>query len=153
MMKPFVFAWVLLAVWFQPAAGQQVGSGKDVFRTGGYAINGYDPVAYFLENAAVKGVPQYSLEWNGAGWLFSNAQHLELFRKNPERYAPQYGGYCAYGASRGYKASTDPLAFTIAGNKLYLNYSPGVKQEWLKDTAQRIQLADAYWGTLQPGNH
>src|SRR5713101_9449198 len=68
----------------------------------GAAIDGHDPVAYFTKKAAVKGSPEYSYEWAGAKWLFSSAEHRDLFAANPERYAPQYGGYCAYGIASGY---------------------------------------------------
>ncbi|MCU0403728.1 MAG: YHS domain-containing protein [Chitinophagaceae bacterium] len=112
------------------------------------AVSGYDAVAYFTEEKAVKGSEAMSLEWGGATWLFSSEKNRDLFQKNPKLYAPQYGGYCAYGASNGYKAPTDPEAWTIVGGKLYLNYSKKVKETWLPDTAARIISADRYWQSL-----
>jgi YHS domain-containing protein len=114
----------------------------------GIALKGYDPVAYFTEGKPVKGEPSFSYQWKGVQWFFANKKNQDAFSANPEKYAPQYGGYCAYGASRGYKADTDPQAFTIVGEKLFLNYNLKVKEEWLKDTARRIQLANDYWKTL-----
>lgn len=114
----------------------------------GIAINGYDPVAYFLQNKAVKGTDSYSADWSGSTWKFSTQANLDSFKMAPEKYAPQYGGYCAYGCSENHKAPTDPNAFTIVSNKLYLNYSLQVKEYWLKDTAGKIKAADKYWPAL-----
>ncbi len=116
----------------------------------GIAIKGYDPVAYFSEGKPVKGEPSFTYQWKGGQWLFSSKKNQDAFSAKPEKYAPQYGGYCAYGASRGYKAETDPQAFTIVGDKLFLNYNLKVREEWLKDTANRIQLANTYWKSLLP---
>jgi YHS domain-containing protein len=118
------------------------------FNTKGTAINGYDPVAYFLQNKAVPGNDSYATEWSGSKWKFISQANLDSFKIAPEKYAPQYGGYCAYGCSENHKAPTDPNAFTIVGNKLYLNYSLKVKELWLKDTSGKIKAADAYWPAL-----
>jgi YHS domain-containing protein len=114
----------------------------------GIAIKGYDPVAYFIQNKAVAGMDAYTFEWSGSQWKFSSQTNLDSFKKAPEKYAPQYGGYCAYGCSENYKAPIDPEAFTILNNKLYLNYSMKVKTGWLKDTTARIKAADANWPAL-----
>jgi hypothetical protein len=84
-----------------------------------------------------------------ADWYFSSRQNLDLFKASPDKYAPQYGGYCAYGCSRGYKASTEPDAWTIINNKLYLNYNTDVKETWLKDKANLIQKADKNWPSVK----
>jgi YHS domain-containing protein len=118
-----------------------------VFQLEGVAINGYDPVAYFLENKPVAGKAEYAYSWNEANWRFASAENLEIFKQKPEQYAPQYGGYCAFGASRGYLASTEPEAFTIVNDKLYLNYNLEVKTEWVKDMSERILKADHNWET------
>ena len=118
------------------------------FNTKGTAINGYDPVAYFLQNKAVEGTDSYSTDWSGSKWKFISQANLDSFKIAPEKYAPQYGGYCAYGCSEYHKAPTDPNAFTIVGNKLYLNYSLKVKEFWLKDTSGKIKAADGYWPAL-----
>lgn len=114
----------------------------------GVAIKGYDPVAYFAQNKAISGVDAYTFEWSGSQWKFSSQAHLDSFKVAPEKYAPQYGGYCAYGCSQNYKAPVDPEAFTILNNKLYLNYSMKVKTAWLQEATARIKAADANWPAL-----
>ena len=114
----------------------------------GVAIKGYDPVAYFTQNKAVAGIGAYTVNWSGSQWKFSSQDNLDMFKNDPEKYAPQYGGYCAYGCSENYKAPIDPEAFSIINNKLYLNYSTKVKTVWLKDTAVRIKVADTNWPAL-----
>ena len=118
------------------------------YNTKGNAINGYDPVDYFLQNKAVEGTDSYSTDWSGSKWKFISQANLDSFKIAPEKYAPQYGGYCAYGCSENHKAPTDPNEFTIVGNKLYLNYSLKVKEFWLKDTTGKIKAADGYWPAL-----
>ncbi len=114
----------------------------------GIAIKGYDPVAYFTQQAAVEGNDLFTHEWSGSKWKFSSQANLDLFKAKPEQYAPQFGGYCAYGCSEKHKSPTDPKAFTIVNDKLYLNYNLKVKEMWIKDTATRIPAAIAYWKTL-----
>ncbi len=118
---------------------------SETFIKDGYAIRGYDAVAYFTESKSVKGSEQFSVSWNSATWLFSNDKNKESFKMNPEKYAPQYGGYCAYGLSRGYKATTEADAFTIVNGKLYLNYNLDVRSEWNKDQKGYIEKADKNW--------
>jgi YHS domain-containing protein len=115
------------------------------FIQSGKAIRGYDPVAYFTESKAVKGDDKLVYKWNNADWHFSSQKNLDLFKANPEKYAPQYGGYCAYGLSNGYKAPTDADAWTIENGKLYLNYNLDVREEWNKEKKQRIEKADKNW--------
>lgn len=122
------------------------------FSNKGIAINGYDPVAYFTEGRAVAGKAEFSVAWKGVEWLFASSGNRKLFVENPDAYAPQYGGYCAFGASDHHLAPTDPQAWTIIGSKLFLNYSPAVKSQWLPDTARRIPLANAYWMEIQKSN-
>jgi YHS domain-containing protein len=116
-----------------------------VFATGEGAIRGYDPVAYFTEGKPVKGSAERTFEWKGETFRFASAEHLALFKAQPEKYAPQYGGYCAYAASEGATASTEPKAWTIVDNKLYLNYSLNIRTLWSKDIPGRIARADANW--------
>ena len=106
------------------------------------AIYGYDTVAYFTQNKAVKGQDNITSEWKGAIWHFSTAEHKAKFDAEPEKYAPQYGGYCAYAMSRGRFVGIDEDAFTIHNNKLYLNYSKSVRDDWLADIDGFIGLAD-----------
>jgi len=112
------------------------------------AINGYDSVAYFTQNAPVKGQDAFTFEWKGAKWKFSSAANLELFKSNPEKYAPQYGGYCAYGVAKDDLVKVDPEQFTIFEGKLYLNYDASVQKDWNKDRAGFIKQADAKFPKL-----
>lgn len=125
----------------------------DLHTVNGIAIGGYDAVAYFTQKKALKGDSSIKFQWNGAVWYFASIENKILFEKSPEKYAPQYGGYCAYGASKGYKAKTDPTAWTIVGQKLYLNYNAQVKTVWLPDTTARIMTADQYWESLTKKNN
>ena len=112
-------------------------------------IKGYDPVAYFESAKAVEGINEITTTYNNAVYYFSSEKNKTLFLKNPSQYEPQYGGYCAYGMSNGYKAPIQPEAFTIVDNKLYLNYNLKVKEMWLKEQSQRIEKANVNWGKLQ----
>ena len=114
-------------------------------RITGVAIKGYDPVAYFTAGKPVEGSDDFELQWNDATWRFASAANREEFRKNPQKYAPQYGGYCAYGVSRGYAVGIDPAAWHIVDGKLYLNYNLDVRTEWRKDIAGHVKKADANW--------
>ena len=112
------------------------------------AIRGYDPVAYFTEGKAVKGDPQFTYSWSGSNWYFKDEVNKQAFILSPAKYAPQYGGYCAYGTSENHLSPTDPNAFTVVDNKLYLNYSNKVKELWQKDINKRIEKANVYWPVL-----
>lgn len=113
------------------------------------AIRGYDPVAYHLEKKPVLGKAEFKVEWNGAEWRFASAANRDAFKLDPARYAPAFGGYCAFGASRGYKVSTDPDAFAIEGGKLYLNYSLPVQVTWNTDRPGYIEKANTNWKSLE----
>ena len=116
--------------------------------TGGVAIKGYDPVAYFTEHKPVEGSSNFTYDWSGSTWKFSSQASLDSFKAAPEKYAPQYGGYCAYGLSKGYKAPTDPAAWTVVDNKLYLNYNARVKEMWSIDMINLINIANTNWITI-----
>jgi YHS domain-containing protein len=115
---------------------------------GDVAILGYDPVAYFTDGKPVKGSDKFTYSWQGAKWQFASQQHLEMFRAEPARYAPQYGGYCAYGASQDHLVSIEPEQFTILDGKLYLNYDASVQKTWRKDPAGYNKLADRKYPEL-----
>jgi YHS domain-containing protein len=112
------------------------------------AIRGYDPVAYFTQNQPVEGKQEFLLRHKGAKWLFSSQENLDAFKANPEKYMPQYGGYCAYAVSTGSTASIKPEYFTIHNQKLYLNYSKSVNKKWLKKKDSYIKKADSIWPKL-----
>lgn len=112
------------------------------------AILGYDTVAYFTDGKPVKGQDALAYEWIGAKWKFASQSHLDLFKASPEKYAPQYGGYCAYGVSQGNLVSIEPDKFKVLDGKLYLNYDADVQAIWLKDPAGYNKLADAKFQAL-----
>jgi YHS domain-containing protein len=112
------------------------------------AINGYDTVAYFTDNKPVKGTDALATEWMGAKWKFATQAHLDLFKANPEKYAPQYGGYCAYGVTQGGLVKVDPDQFSVIDGKLYLNFDAEVQAKWKKDTAGYISAANAKFPLL-----
>ncbi len=116
-----------------------------VFATSDGAINGYDPVAYFTEKNPVKGSDQYAFEWKGETFKFASAENMALFKADPQKYAPQYGGYCAFAVSKGATATTVPEAWTVVEDKLYLNYSLEVRERWRKDIPGHIAAADQNW--------
>lgn len=109
------------------------------------AIHGYDPVAYFSEGRPVEGSADFTFEWMGANWRFANAANRDAFAAEPEKYAPQYGGYCAWAVSQGYTARIDPDAWRIVEGKLYLNYSRSVQRRWERDIPGHIAKAESNW--------
>ena len=108
-------------------------------------------VAYFTAGKAVEGDSGFSHKWNGSEWHFAIAENRDMFAAAPEKYAPQYGGYCAYAVSQGYTASVDPKAWTIVEDKLYLNYSKSVQSTWEKDIPGYITAADGHWPKVRAG--
>ena len=114
----------------------------------GVAIKGYDPVAYFTVSKPVKGDKDYVVEWMGAKWRFASPQNRDLFEKDPEKYAPKYGGYCAYGVANNYLVKIDPDAWTVYEGRLYLNFSLDVREQWKEDIPGNIKKADANWPAL-----
>ena len=111
-------------------------------------IEGYDPVAYFTKGKPVQGNPEISYEYQGGTFFFSSPEHKELFVKNPAAYAPQYGGYCAYGVTQKALAPIEPTAWTIEDGKLYLNYNESIQKRWEKDKSGYITDANEKWPKL-----
>ncbi len=132
---------LLAATIAAPAFAKQA----TVFTKGGLAIAGYDPVAYFTEKDAFKGSAKYSLMWHGATWRFKSAENKALFEADPKKYAPQYGGYCAYAMASGDYVSINPKAWDIYNGKLYLNYSSIIWAIWSRDRAGYVARADKHW--------
>ena len=93
----------------------------------------------------MKGSLEFRADYQGSTFQFVSAAHRDVFTADPEKFIPQYGGYCAYGMAKGYPASIDPAAFTVVGDKLYLNYSETVRSRWLTDAPGYIRKADANW--------
>lgn len=120
----------------------------EFFEKDGAALRGYDAVAYFKEGKPVKGSPQYTVEYKGSTFRFGSKANRDAFAAEPARYAPQYGGYCAFGTAGGYKAATDPTAFTVTGGKLYLNYNRDIQKQWSADIPGFVAKADRNWPTV-----
>ena len=115
----------------------------------GVAIHGYDPVAYFTDGKPVKGSPNFSHKSGDATYHFASAKHRELFAKEPAKYAPQFGGYCAMGTAMGKKFDVDPTAWRIVDGKLYLNLNKDVQEKWLSDVSGHLKKADANWPEIK----
>jgi YHS domain-containing protein len=116
-----------------------------VNETDGLAIQGYDPVAYFTDDKPVQGTAAHTYVYEGVTYRFASAAHEEIFAKDPAKYAPQFGGFCAYGTAQGHKVVIDPAAFTIVDGKLYLNYDADVLATWRKDEPGYIAQAEKNW--------
>ena len=121
----------------------------EYFEREGVAIGGYDPVAYFVEMKPVKGLPEFQAEYQGSTFHFSTVANRDSFIASPDKFAPQYGGFCAFGTAKGYKAVIDPGAFTVVGDKLYLNYSETVRSRWKLDIPGYIRMAEANWADVR----
>lgn len=114
----------------------------------GVAIQGYDPVAFFTDNKPVKGDQKLPVKHDRAIYFFSSKEHKDLFKADPAKYTPEFGGYCAYGVSRNKLVEIDVDAFQIVDGKLLLQYSKGVRDDFNKDTKGNLAKADANWASL-----
>ena len=139
-----VMTAVLIVAFAAPEASAQ---NRVVNQSQGVAIKGYDPVAYFTQSDVVKGDATHSHVWNDATWLFATAANRDAFAAAPEKFAPQYGGYCSYAMSRNYVADITPTAWKIVDGKLYLNNSRPVHVWWQADIGGNIAKADTHWPT------
>lgn len=118
----------------------------------GLAMRGYDPVAFFTEGKPAVGNAAHRVEWNGATWQFASAQSLAAFQASPERFAPQFGGYCAWAVSQHYLAPGDPNFWKIVDGKLYLNANARAKELWEADQADAIARGHTNWPTVLTKN-
>lgn len=130
----------------------QTASADEVVNTGYFgnvAIKGYDAVSYFTESKAVEGSAEFSYRWLGADWHFASAQNRDLFKADPVKYAPQYGGYCADGVSFGtITTNIEPKAWRIIDGKLYLSYDPGTADGFEK-TPTKVTDSRKYWPEVE----
>lgn len=113
------------------------------------AIKGYDVVAYFSVNKAIPGDKEFQHVWHEQTWRFANQAHLDSFRLAPEKYAPQYGAYCAWAVAHNYTAPVDPEAWEIVNGKLYLNYNKDVQKKWREKREEYIKSGDQNWPELR----
>jgi YHS domain-containing protein len=135
-----------LGLWFNPAFAKDAPIYTGLFNK--VAVSGYDPVAYFTEQKPVKGDAKFATSYKNVQWHFSSAENRDKFVAAPERYAPQYGGYCAWAVSQGSTASGDPQYWKIVNDKLYLNYDAQVQKKWEASIPSFIQQADKNWPTV-----
>ena len=139
---------LLIAVGLAAAAAGPAQAAKAPVYTGllsKVAVSGYDPVAYFTDGRPVEGSKAYTATWKGAEYRFASAANRDRFKADPARYAPQYGGYCAWAVSQGYTASADPRVWKVVNGKLYLNYNAEVGRTWSADIPGNIAKGDANW--------
>lgn len=139
LMKVFALSFALLTAAFAIASDENANT----------AISGYDPVAYFNQNEAVRGSGMHTVEHAGQTYLFASEANKSEFSKNPVKYAPQYGGYCAFGVSKGKKFYSDPTVFAVVGGKLYLNLNKDIQVKWNAEQAQLIKDAEGEWKKIK----
>lgn len=144
------YLYILALVAFALVGGSKAYA-ADAIYTGIFsnkAVSGYDTVAYFTEEDSVKGSSDFMTEYRGVKWYFSSNKNLELFKKNPTRYAPQYGGHCSYTVAQGALAKGDPEVWNIVNGKLYLNYDKSIEAKWLPNKEEFIMIADEKYPEL-----
>lgn len=112
------------------------------------AIKGYDTVAYFTERKAIKGSKEFEVDWKGATWRFSSEKNKILFTNNPDKFSPQYGGYCAFAVADNNLVGVDPTQFYILNDKLYLNYNKKIQKKWELQKEAFIKKADNNWPSI-----
>lgn len=112
------------------------------------AVGGFDAVAYHTQQQAVPGNANFRVSWKGAEWHFATQANRDLFARDADRYAPQYGGWCAFAVAAGARASSDPRLFDIVAGRLYLNQSAGTQAAWRRDQSGMIQRGDQNWPRL-----
>lgn len=141
---------LVLASVFLAAASATFAANPDVNADeNDVAIKGYDPVAYFTEQAPKQGSDKYTASHGNAIYHFSSAKNRDLFKNDPEKYAPQYGGYCAMGVALEKKFDTDPEAWKVVDGKLYLNLNKAVQKKWSKDVTGNLKTANANWNEIR----
>ena len=144
-----ILSGLLLAVGLTMSAGagdpqKMINAGSD-----GVAIKGYDTVAYFTENQPMKGKPEFKYSWRDVEWYFASAQHRALFAADPERYAPQFGGFCANGMSKGKVIAANTEIWAIVDKKLYIKFSEKARNQWNQDRTKKIKKGNENWADLQ----
>ncbi len=115
----------------------------------GYAVHGYDVVAYFTKGQPTEGSDEFQTTYDGATYRFANAEHRDAFTADPAKYAPQYGGYCAFGTAMGRKFDGDPNAWRVVDDKLYLNLNKNIQERWLADVPGFIRGAENNWPIIR----
>lgn len=127
---------VLSSLWFSASATAQQAD---------FHLDGYDPVSYFSETGPVMGVPKHSLYFNGFTYRFATAKNLQKFSENPDKYAPAYGGNCAFGMVHGRESTIDPTVYEIVDGRLFFMINPGTRKQWNRKADKNIRKGDANW--------
>lgn len=141
---------LLIALTGVASASDAVSTSNGLTAAGGpLAIHGFDAVSYFAGGAPQRGLAEFSTRHDGAVYRFSSKDNLRAFVRNPEKYAPRFGGFCAYGTSVGKKFDGDPEVYRIVDGRLYFNLNPEIKKTWEKDLAKNIGKAEKYWPRIK----
>jgi len=138
-----------LAMGILPASVQVVSAATEVNIVDGFAVHGYDVVAYFKQGRPVPGVNGFTADYDGATYRFASAANRDAFAADPDRYAPQYGGYCAFGTAMGRKFDGDPTAWAIVDGKLYLNLNKDVQAKWKQNVPGYLRGAENNWPLIR----
>jgi YHS domain-containing protein len=154
MKKYILISMLALSNLVASLANAQRVSGKSFINVNGQGVilDGYDVVAFFTDNKPVKGDAQYQFNYEGAIYYFASAAHAGLFKANPEKYKPQFGGYCAYAVSLGRVAPIDVNTFSIVNDRLVIQHNQRAVNGWNKDVPGNLQLADKYWPQVAKNN-
>ena len=132
------------------AAADELNVSKGLVETGKpLAVHGYDVVSYFTAGKPTVGSSKFDEVYEGATYRFSSDENLKTFKSNPGKYAPQFGGYCAFGATLNKKFDGDPRSWTVVNDKLYLNLNPDIQEKFSKDVPGFISKAEANWPKIQ----
>lgn len=115
----------------------------------GVALEGYDPVSYFTDPEPVPGLADFEYQWGGVPWYFASAANRDVFMRNPEVYAPQFGGHCVTSLSRGYLSDGKPRLYVISGMKLYLFYSVANREAFFTSEETSLNDANSGWARLR----
>ena len=132
-----------------PATAEVVSAAQEVNIVDGYAVHGYDVVAYFSEGGPVAGSDSYTASYGGARYRFASAANRDRFVADPAKYAPQYGGFCAFGTGMGRKFDGDPAAWAVVNGKLYLNLNKDVQAKWKENVPGFIKGAEHNWPLIR----
>ena len=143
--------WALLLVWPIEARAGALVQTVVTDPLSGVAIEGFDPVSYFTEPVPLPGLPDYEYVWQGVPWYFATAANRDVFIRNPDIYAPQYGGHCVMSLSRGFLSDGKPRLFLIEGLKLYMFYSVANREAFLAGEEVVVATATGNWTKLEPG--
>jgi YHS domain-containing protein len=149
--NPRLIALLILTIIIMYVGGSMIFAQTVNTDRRGIAVDGYDVVAYFTLGEPTEGDAEITADYDGATYFFANPRHREIFLEDPEKYAPQYGGYCAYAVSQGGTAGIKPQLWAIHDDRLFLNFSNRTQRRFLEDIDQMVRDADANWPRIEAG--